>query len=243
MNATVLAVLRKELTEYRRDKLIVVTMGVLPVVFLVLPLLGALALPKTATPRAAHAVAGQAMLLFLLIPTFLPTTLASYLVIGERDQGTLEPVLTTPVTDRELLLGKALAAAAPAVALSWCFFAVFVTLTRLFAGPAVVEIVWRPAQFIAQLLLAPGLSGFAVVVGMWMSMRVRDVRVAQQLSGLVMIPVVVVVSLMSLGIVTGTDRSFLAAAALVALIDVAGFRVLSRAFNRERLLTRYGASA
>lgn len=238
----VAAVARKEIVEYRRDKLIVITMGVLPVVFLLLPLIGALGTPRTASAAQARAVASEAMLLFLLIPTFLPTTLAAYLVIGERDHETLEPVLTTPVTDRELLLGKALAATLPALALAWLFFTVFVVLTRLFAAPAVVAVVWQTPQFVAQLLLAPTLCVFAIVVGMSISVRVRDVRVAQQLSGLSMLPVIAGVALLSVGLFAPTVELFVGAAAAVALVDAAGTLLLIRMFNRERLLTRFGGS-
>lgn len=239
----VLAVARKEIVEYRRDKLIVITMGVLPVVFLLLPLTGALLTPSTASLAQARAVASEAMLLFLLIPTFLPTTLAAYLVIGERDHETLEPVLTTPVTDGELLLGKALAATLPALALAWLFFAVFAVLTRLFAAPVIVAVVWRLPQLVAQLLLAPALCAFAIVVGMSISVRVRDVRVAQQLSGVSMLPVIGGVALLSLGIFAPTVRLFALAALAVALVDAAGALVLRRIFNRERLLTRFGAGS
>ena len=37
----------------------------------------------------------------LVIPAVIPSTLASYSVVGEHDQGTLEPVLTTPIRSEE----------------------------------------------------------------------------------------------------------------------------------------------
>jgi ABC-type Na+ efflux pump permease subunit len=37
----------------------------------------------------------------------VPTFVAACAVVGERQQGTLEPVLTTPIRREELLLGKA----------------------------------------------------------------------------------------------------------------------------------------
>jgi len=44
------------------------------------------------------------------MPALLPSILAGYAVVGEREPGTLEPVLTTPVRREELVLAKALAA-------------------------------------------------------------------------------------------------------------------------------------
>jgi len=45
----------------------------------------------------------------LAIPALVPATLAAFAIVGERQQGTLEPVLGTPIHREELLLGKALA--------------------------------------------------------------------------------------------------------------------------------------
>ncbi|WP_280724781.1 ABC transporter permease subunit [Kitasatospora sp. MAA4] len=42
-------------------------------------------------------------------------TIAANSVVGEREQGTLEPVLTTPIRREELLIGKAVANLIPAV--------------------------------------------------------------------------------------------------------------------------------
>jgi ABC-type Na+ efflux pump permease subunit len=53
------------------------------------------------------------------IPALVPATLAAYAVVGERQQGTLEPVLSTPIRREELLLGKALAVLIPLVAISY----------------------------------------------------------------------------------------------------------------------------
>ncbi len=99
MKRRVWALIRKEFTEYRRNKLIVVTMTLLPAAFLFVAARAAFALPAHASPAVLRAVFGQARLFLLIVPLFLPSTIAAYSVIGEREQGALEPVLTTPATD------------------------------------------------------------------------------------------------------------------------------------------------
>ena len=42
-------------------------------------------------------VVGSVLLLMLIVPVILPAAISAYSVVGERDQGTLEPLLTTPV--------------------------------------------------------------------------------------------------------------------------------------------------
>src|ERR1700691_1666076 len=89
------AVVRKELRDYRRKRSIVVTMAVLPIVFLIQPPLSIFLTP-TSTSASGRAF-GVTLLLLLLVPVIMPSTLAAYSVVGERDLGTLEPLLTTPL--------------------------------------------------------------------------------------------------------------------------------------------------
>jgi ABC-type transport system involved in multi-copper enzyme maturation permease subunit len=243
VNEQVRAVVIKEFREFRRNKMIVLTMGLLPVFFLGVPIAGALALHGDVPQTAYEVAVGQAILLFFIVPTILPTTLAAYAVIGEREQGTLEPVLTTPVEHGELLLGKVLAATVPSVVLAWSFFAIFVVLVRFFAAPQVVDLVWQLDQFVAQLLIDPVLAMSAIIVGLMVSVRSSDIRVAQQLSGLAMLPVFGVASLAAFRVVVPTVPLFFGAALIMGLADLYGWRKLNRMFDRERLLTRFGKSA
>jgi ABC-type transport system involved in multi-copper enzyme maturation permease subunit len=73
------------------------------------------ALPASAASALQH---GGPLLYLLGIPALAPALLAAYSVVGERQQGTLEPVLTTPVRREEFLLGNALAALVPSVAVT-----------------------------------------------------------------------------------------------------------------------------
>ena len=232
------AVIGKEFREYRRNRMIVLTMGIFPVLFLVLPLIPSVTLPDTASDALVTGVVGQAMLMLLIVPLMIPTTIAAYSVIGEREQGTLEPVLSTPVTDRELLAGKALAATLPAVLMAWLLFSIYVTTVRLAAPEPVVDAVWKPGWFAAQAILAPVLGGFAIIAGMAISARSTDIRVAQQLGGLITLPVVGGLAVVSYGAVTPSVGLFLGVGGVVAVVDVLGWQGLARLFDRERLLTR-----
>ncbi len=240
MRLRLTAVIRKELREFRRNKFVVGTMVVLPLMFLVLPLASLLSIkPGAAGPIVRAAVNAEDLTLFLL-PLILPTVIAGYSVIGEREQGTLEPVLTTPVRDEELLLGKALAAVVPTVSIAYLLFAAYVVIIRAAAASVVVDLVWTPSLFLAVILFAPLLATFSIWVGLAISARSSDVRAAQQLSALAMFPMIGLVSLYTFGVVSPSVGLAVAAAAALAVIDVGAWRVVSSMLNRERLLTRYG---
>jgi ABC-type Na+ efflux pump permease subunit len=240
MNPRILAVLRKEVREYRRNRAIVFSMAGLPLMFLVILAAQTLNLPAALPEKLLRTVIGQSMLFFLIIPVILPATIAAYSVIGEREQGTLEPVLTTPVSDGELLAGKVIGAVVPAVVISWLLYALYVGLVTVAASPVVGSAVRAPEHIVAQVLLAPALAGFAIVAGMLASLRTTDVRVAQQLAGLASLPVMLIVAAASFGIIQPSIQLFVAMAIVVGAVDVADWRLVVRLFNAERLLTRFG---
>ena len=236
----VAAIVRKEVREYRRNRFIILTLGVLPVVFLALPIVNTFRVGATAPPSTVRALVGTNLLLLLVTPVIIPSAIAAYSVVGERDQGTLEPVLTTPVRRDELILGKALAAVIPAVGTAYAFFAILAVAIRIGATQAVVDMFWQPAPFLSQALFAPLLATFAVWVGMAVSARASDVRVAQQLSTLASLPPLAVTSLVSYQVIPLTVGVAVAIGAALAAVDVVAWRAVSALFDTERLITGYG---
>lgn len=183
------AVLHKELREYRRSPFIVGTMAVLPLIFLVEPIIIIFRLGASVPAAAVDKSVGATFLLLLITPVFIPAVLAAYSVVGEREQGTLEPLLTTPVRREELLLGKALGVVAPAVAIAYLVFAIVELSAHLFASNAeVVAALSQGPHVLAEILFAPLLAGWSIWVGIAISTRAREVRVAQQLGTLASLP-------------------------------------------------------
>ena len=179
------AIFRKELREYRRNGNIIVAMVIFPLIFLIQPLLTVL----TEAASASNGLAHEHVLLYMLaIPALVPAALASYSVVGERQQGTLEPVLATPIRREEFLLGKALAAFVPSLAISYAVFAFFLACVELFAQPGVAPALLRAPDLLAQLLFTPLLAAWSIWVGIAISARSSDVRVARQLSLLASLP-------------------------------------------------------
>lgn len=228
------AILRKELREYRRRTSVVVAMATIPLIFLVQPLVLVLTLPADTAQRLAH----EHLLLYMLgIPALVPVLIAAYAVVGERTQDTLEPVLTTPVSREEFLLGKALAALLPAIAVAYAVFAVFIACVLLFADPSIASALLRWPQILAQVLCTPPIAAWSIWLGMAISARVNDVRVAEQLGALASLPTVAVTSLIAFDVIHLTAGRTVAFAAVLLALDALGWRIVSPAFDRERLIT------
>lgn len=233
------AVIRKELTDYRRKRSIVVAMAVLPAIFIIQP---TLSIFLASPPTSGDTYYDLPLLLLLLIPVIMPSTLAAYTVVGEREQGTLEPLLTTPIRRSEFILGKAAAVMIPTLVLSYAVYGLFLAVVGLFAKPAIASGVFSQGPVLLALaLLTPLLAGWAVVVGMAVSVRASEVRVAQQLGMIASFPPLVVVVLLGVGAIRPTFTVAVVFAAGLLVIDVRALRIVSAMFDRERLVT--GAKA
>jgi ABC-type transport system involved in multi-copper enzyme maturation permease subunit len=232
------AVVRKELRDYRRKRSIVATMAILPFVFLIEPVVQIFLVPASSSGATLDKNLTLPLLYLLLIPVIIPATLAAYTVAGEREQGTLEPLLTTPIRQQELILGKAAAVMIPSVVLSYTVFFVLLAAVRLFAHPVVSTAVFRQGPvLLAMFLLAPLLAGWAIVVGMAVSVRTNDVRVAQQLGTLGSFPPLAVIALLAVGVIHPTFRVAALFAIGLLVVDLRALRIVSRMFDRERLVT------
>jgi ABC-type transport system involved in multi-copper enzyme maturation permease subunit len=228
------AVVRKELRDDRRNRTILVAVAIFPLIFLVQPLVVIFLEPSSSagTLRQSH------LLLYMLaIPVLTPSVLAAYSVAGERQQGSLEPMLSTPIRQEEFLLGKALAALLPSVAIAYLVFAVFIGCVLLFAQPEVAHGLLRGQDILAQVLLTPLLAGFSIWIGIAISTRSSDARVAQQLSLVASLPLVLLTSLIAFDVIHATVGLMIGFGAILLVVDIQAWRIVSPMFNRERLIT------
>ncbi|HVA20895.1 MAG TPA: ABC transporter permease subunit [Candidatus Micrarchaeia archaeon] len=232
------AIARKEVREYRRSRFIIGTMVVLPLIFMLDPMITIFAVGPTARAALVARAVGSTFLLLLVVPAVVPATIAAYSVVGEREQGTLEPLLTTPVRREEILLGKALASIVPSVGIAYALFAVVVVCAHLFASnPTVASTLTEGPHILAEALFAPLLAAWSIWVGTAISARSSDVRVAQQLGSLASLPPLGVTALVSFQILAPSVALAVEFGLGLLALDVALWLVVSAMFERERLIT------
>lgn len=230
------AIVRKELREYRRNRSLVAGMAILPLIYIIQPLVVVLVL----TREASGPLGQEHVLLYMLgIPTLVPVIVAATAVAGERQQGTLEPALTTPITRDEFLLGKALAALLPSLAIAFAVYAVFLCLVVLLSQEGIAAALIQGPDLLAQVLFTPLLAVWSIWVGIAVSTRSSDARVAQQLGLLASLPPVFVVVLIAVNVIHATLGLAIAGAAVLLVLNGLGWRITSRLFDRERLITGF----
>lgn len=231
------ALIQKELREYRHHRMIVLTATILPIAFLILPILNLVMFDADSSIGGVNLAVGQAMFCFFLTPVIIPATMAAFSVVGERDQGTLEPLLTLPLSDRQFLAGKVLAIVAPAVAASTVIYIVYMAVVAAVArGPirdAALDWTWPFGFF----LLMPLLALFSTLVGMAFSARAKDIRVAEHLSGLVLLPCMLPVMLVVTRTIPANIVSWAVFGAVLGGLDFILWGLALRAFDRERAIS------
>ena len=183
----------------------------------------------------------NAFLFFFMIYTgALPATMASYSMVGEKVERSLEPLLATPASDGEILLGKGLAALVPPLLAMWAGMITLMALCDV-STHAVLGYLYFPNWLAAVTVfgLAPLLAIMAVSFSVLMSARVSEVRTAQQLGALTAIPGAVLYNGLVAGAFSLDLASLVVLCGVFAAVD-AGLALAARAtFHREEILTRW----
>jgi ABC-2 type transport system permease protein len=253
-------ILRREWTETLRNRLLVSTIVIPPLVLTVAPLVLAAAVGNRPLPPqlAAQVVeqrpewasfspaelAGafavqQFLVFFLLMPAYIPLSIATFSIIGEKQARSLEPVLAAPIRTIELLAGKAVAALVPGVLTGWLTYLAFVLLASVLYGPNLIGVVTDPSWLAGVFLLGPAVGLSSVVAGVIVSARVNDPRVAQQIGGVIIIPIIGIVLVQATGTLLVGAAGYAILALIVLVISLAGLRAGVRLFDREAILTRW----
>ena len=253
-------VLRREWYETVRNRLLMSTILLPPILLTVAPIVLAAAVGDQALPpelvvtvlaqrpewanltpgELAGAFAVQQFLVFfLLMPAYIPLSIATFSIIGEKLARSLEPVLAAPIRTSELLAGKAIAALVPGVLAGWATYAAFVALASIVYGPALFGVVTDLSWLAGVFLLGPAVGLSSVVAGVIVSARVNDPRVAQQVGGVVILPVIALVLVQATGTVLVGPLGYLVLSAGVLVVSLIGLRIGVRLFDREAILTRW----
>lgn len=192
-------------------------------------------------PNSISLGAESVIYIFVVLATVLPSTIAAYSIVGEKVEKTLEPLLATPTTDGEILLGKSIAAFLPPVVCVWAGASVFMVATDyvLYNGGLGYYFFPNLVAGVMLLLLVPVAAILSIEVGVIASSRVNDVRGANQIAGLMFIPFVVVFFAATEGVFAFNVSNLLIFAVIVIIIDVLLFFVSKSTFRREEILTKW----
>jgi ABC-2 type transport system ATP-binding protein len=177
--------------------------------------------------------------LFWVIPVALTPAVAADSFVGERERGSLEPLLATPVGASQVLFGKLLAAVIPAIVGTWLGVLFFWLMTLVSRSPLYPRVLVADRDWLFSLVVtAPLVALFTAGVAALISTRVSGYRVAYQLNGLIVLPVVLVLIPATAFLFLISGLTLVYVALLFALLDLAVVLWSRRLFTRERLVSR-----
>ena len=190
---------------------------------------------------AVNQVVGIATMYFVLIPAILPSIIASYSFVGEKIEKSLEPLLATPTTDGELLLGKSLASFIPCMVVTYvgaAISAIIIDVWSITTPQIGTLVIPNPYWLLVIGAIAPLACIMSVEANIIVSSKVNDIRAAQQLGGLVVLPLVFIVIFASTSAQISVWLAIGVSVAL-AVADVALFYLSKATFQREEILTKW----
>lgn len=254
-------ILDKEWAEVFKNRIVLFTVVFLPLLFTAMPLIILYATHSTGAggeaadlpPQFAHICRGlagdacaqvfivyQFLMLFMILPLAIPVAISAYSIVGEKTTRCLEPLLATPITTIELLVGKGLAAAIPAIVATWAGFGLFAIGARfMVTHPAVYARLLDPMWLIAVIVVGPLMAVAAVQVSIIVSSRVSDPRTAEQVSMVIIVPLLGVFFGQMAGLFILDTRFILATAVVLVLVDIGLVYLGVRLFQRETILTKW----
>ena len=262
--AKILAIVEKEVADARKNKMIVISMALLPILLVAMVLgtayfmlyiegeMGEAKMDEDdlsiipaelqdMDPMHAFLILmnDQYLFYFLLIPMMMPVYIAAYSIVGEKETKSLEPLLATPISVWELLVGKSIAAVVPSVVLTWFSFIVLV-IGGYFIMPELVFLALiRPVWIVGMALLSPLLALLSVFSGVIVSSRMNDPRAAQQVTGIFVVPIVALSLAVLAGKIFLSVAMVVMAAAVTLALDCLALYFAIKLFQRETILTRW----
>ncbi|HXY74503.1 MAG TPA: hypothetical protein VEH58_04195 [Dehalococcoidales bacterium] len=177
---------------------------------------------------------------FAIGASLIPTLLASYSLVGEKVEKSLEPLLASPITDSELLLGKGIGAFLPTIGSLYIGSVFFMVLSDLFTHKT-LGYYYFPNGIIWLLLLVlmPLLSALSVEWSVIVSAKATDPRAAQLQGVLIAIPLLFVYVATEVGAIKLSIATILIIAGIALVLDVILFFLSTRTFQREEILTKW----
>jgi uncharacterized membrane protein SpoIIM required for sporulation/ABC-type transport system involved in multi-copper enzyme maturation permease subunit len=227
----------RELRDQIRDWRIIFPMLVLTLVLPFLADLGAQAAMDFTSKYGTPLIAERLVPFLLMVVGYFPITISLVIAlesfVGEKERGTIEPLLSSPLKDWQLFMGKLLAGTiAP-------LFTSYLGITVYLIGLHFQHIPFPDANRMAQTLILTAVQAFLMVTGaILISTQATSVRASNLMASFIVIPMALLIQGESVMLFWGNDKALWLAVAGVTILAVLLARVGIAHFQREALLGR-----
>lgn len=236
---------KREVRDSLRDWRIIAPIIILTFFFPLLAQVAATWIASFLAQYGAEFIGGQFIPLFLMIVGFFPISISLVIAletfVGEKERLSLEPLLSTPLTNTELYIGKAVASMIPPMIAAFGGMTVYL-ITLIVFNPTEIP----PVMVIIQMYLLTFVQALVMVTGaVVVSSQSTTTRSANLLASFIIIPMTLVVNAEAVIIFIAPDtqspfgiRALWGIALAMLVVMVLLLRVGNSIFNREELLGR-----
>lgn len=177
--------------------------------------------------------------MFLIMPLMVSSVIAADSFAGEKERKTLEALLYTPTTDRELFTAKLLGAWTAAVAMAFFSFVIYAVMVNAAGWHSIGHLFFPTWMWIALVFwVTPAVAGLGLVAMVFASVRAQGFQDAYQTGGLVVLPVLALMVGQISGVMYFSLGVVLFVGLVIWLIDAVLLWFASKGFRRGELMTR-----
>jgi uncharacterized membrane protein SpoIIM required for sporulation len=227
----------RELRDQLRDWRIIFPMIALTLILPFLAVLGAQAAINFTTQYGTPLIAERLVPFLLMVVGYFPITVSLVIAlesfVGEKERGTIEPLLSSPLKDWQLFIGKLLAGTITPL------FTSYLGITVYMIGLYFQHIPFPDANRMAETLILTAVQAFLMVAGaILISTQATSVRASNLMASFIVIPMALLIQGESVMLFWGNDKALWLAVAGVSDLAVLMVRVGIAHFQREALLGR-----
>ena len=173
---------------------------------------------------------------FLTIPIFTASVIAADSFAGEKERRTSEVLLSMPVSTGDLLTGKLLASFIPTMLLTLAIFAIYGTIINMLSVSAFSAFILPTPTWLMMLATSPFLAIATIAIVVFVSSHVKGIKEAQQISTLLVLPILLMPFISILGIADLSVSFFAYLIVWLAIADIAIAYLSARSFSKESIL-------
>jgi ABC-2 type transport system permease protein len=175
--------------------------------------------------------------LAVIVPLTISTAVGANTLVGERERGTGDFLAHSPASEREIYLGKLIASLLPGYFTTLVGFGLYSLAVNLIVGPQVGGWFFPTRDWwVLMLWVIPPFLAITLSVVLRLSARVKSSAAAQQASGMVSLPLIVIAYGQSSGALLNAGGSGVLVGAIAWIVAILGLRRGARAVTRPRLM-------
>lgn len=175
--------------------------------------------------------------LFLLIPVMAASIIGASSFVGEKEHKTLETLLYSPLSVRDIFIAKLAGTFIPAYLITLVCFVIFGIVANIGGWFYFERLIFpTPAWLVLIFWLSPAATLLALVFVVMISSRVETFQQAQQMVAMVVLPIIFIVIGQSTGLFIFGPLVMAITGAVLYILTFILIRAATRRFTPEKML-------